>query len=63
MFENVFSSIDHEKIDLLVKSTPAADEVAQTPVKIKGKDIVVPAGKVFHVRADVGRCRADAGQM
>ena len=55
IFKNVFNSTDPQKIDSL-KHFIAAKEEAQTCVKIKGKDIVAPAGKVLHVqyKADVG---------
>ena len=56
IFENVFSSIDHQKIDSMVNFIATTEEEAQTSVKIKGKDIVVPAGKLLHVQ-----CKADVG--
>ena len=50
IFENVFNSTDHQKMVNFIATTK---EEAQTCVKIKGKDIVVPAGKV-QCKADVG---------
>ena len=55
IFENVFNSTDHQKIDSL-KNFITTTEEARTCVKIKGKDIVVPAEKVLHVQ-----CKADVG--
>ena len=56
IFENVFNSTDHQKIDSLVNFIATTEEEAQTSVKIKGKDIVVPTGKVLHVQ-----CKVDLG--
>ena len=56
IFENVLNSTHHQKIDLLVNVIATTEEEAQTCVKIKGKDIVVPAGKVLQVQ-----CKADVG--
>ena len=50
IFENVFNSTNHQKIDSLVNFIATAEEEVQTCVKIKGKDTVVPAGKVLHVQ-------------
>ena len=49
IFDNVFNSTDHQKIDSLVNFIATTEKEAQNCVKIKGKDIVVPAGKVLHV--------------
>ena len=54
IFRNVFNSTDHQKIDSLLNFIATTVEEAQTSVKIKEKDIVVPAGKVLHVQ-----CKAD----
>ena len=56
MFENVFNTTDHQKIDALVNFIATTKEEIQTCVKIKGKDIAVPAGKVLHMqyKANVG---------
>ena len=56
MFENVFNSTDHQKLDSLVNFIAATEEKSQTCVKIKEKDMAVPAGKVLHVQ-----CKADVG--
>ena len=56
IFENVFNSAEHETIDSLVNFTATTEDEAQTCVKIKGKDIVVTAGKALHVQ-----CKADVG--
>ena len=56
IFENVFNSTDHQKIDSLVNFTATTEDEAPTCVKIKGKDIVVTAGKALHVQ-----CKADVG--
>ena len=39
MFGNIFNSTDHQKTDSLVNFIVAADEIAQTYVKIKRKYI------------------------
>ena len=52
IFENVLNSTNHQKIDSLVNFIATTEEV-QTCVNIKGKDIVVPAGKVLHVQCKV----------
>ena len=49
IFDNVFNSTDHQKIDSLVNFIATTEKEAQNCVKIKGNDIVVPAGKVLHV--------------
>ena len=55
IFENAFNSTDHQKFDSLVNFIATIEEEAQAYVKMKGKEIVVPAGKVFHVfKTDVG---------
>ena len=54
-FENVFNSTDHQKIDSLLDFIAATEEEAQTCVKIKGKDIVVPAGEGITCALQ-GRC-------
>ena len=40
----IFNSTDNQKIDALVNYIATAKEETQTCVKIKGKDIAVPAG-------------------
>ena len=55
IFENVFSSTDHQKIDSLVNFITTEWE-AQTSVIIRGKVIAIPVGKVLHVQ-----CKADVG--
>ena len=50
IFENVFNSTEHQKIDSLVTFIAAIKEEAQTCVKIKVKDILVPTGTVLHVQ-------------
>ena len=55
IFENVFSSTDHQKIDSLVNFIITEWE-AQTSVIIRGKVIAIPVGKVLHVQ-----CKADVG--
>ena len=49
IFDNVFNSTDHQKIDSLVNFIATTEKEAQNHVKIKGNDIVVPAGKVLRV--------------
>ena len=56
IFENVFSSTDHQKIDSLVNFITTTEGEAQTSVIIRGKDIAIPVGKVLHVQ-----CMADVG--
>ena len=55
IFENVFSSTDHQKIDSLVNFITTEWE-AQTSVIIRVKVIAIPVGKVLHVQ-----CKADVG--
>ena len=56
IFENVFNSNDHQKIDSLENIIATTEEEAEASVKIKGKDVVVPAEKVLHVQ-----CKTDVG--
>ena len=56
IFENAFSSTDHQNIDSLANFIATKEEEAQTSLKIKGKDIVVLARKVLHVQ-----CKSDVG--
>ena len=49
-------STDHQTVDSLVNVIATTEEEAQTSVKIKGKDKVVPARKVLHVQ-----CKTNAG--
>ena len=56
IFENAFNSTDHQKFDSLVNFIATIEEEAQAYVKMKGKEIVVPAGKVFHAQ-----CKTDVG--
>ena len=58
IFENVFNSTGHKKIHSLVSFIATTEEEARTCVKIKGKDIVVPARKVLQVQ-----CKADVGHL
>ena len=54
IFDNVFNSTYHQKIASLENFIAAIEEEAQICVKIKGKDMVVPAGKVLNVQCKVG---------